>query len=116
MSKLNRSVRYLVLNATNQAVKPKDEMLAGFDPAVLARDGEIRKKHSPSFKNRAKAEAFGAALAGKYAGQRFYLAQIVSGCVVEPATGPWVATGAAVRDDLTAEDIEGLDGDGEDNE
>lgn len=109
MSKLNRTVRYLVMNRTNEVIAPRDESLAGFDPAALKAAGEIPKKFSPSFKNKAKAEAFGAALASKYPGERFYLAQIVAGCVVEPATGPWVATGTALADEHLAGDVESDD-------
>lgn len=114
MSKLNKNVRYLVLNRTNEVIAPRDEMLPGFDPAALKAAGEIAKKFSPSFKNKSKAEAFGAALAGKYPGERFYLAQIVAGVVIEPQTGPWVATGTALHDENLADD-EALAGD-EDNE
>lgn len=116
MSKLNRNVRFLVLNRTNQAVAPRDEMISGFDPAALKAAGEISKKFSPSFKNENKAKEFGAALAKKYPGERFYLAKITAGVMVEPSTGPWVATGTAVADEVTAEDLDGDLDDGSDNE
>jgi|SRR5688500_17950861 len=115
MSKLNRSVRYLVLNRTNEVIAPRDEMLPGFDPAALKASGEIAKKFSPSFKNEGTAKAFGAALASKYPGERFYLSKVIAGCVVEPAQGPWVATGTALADEHMADDADGLD-DGTDNE
>lgn len=110
---LNKSVRFLVLNRTNEVIAPKDEDIAGMDAATLKAQGAIPKKYSPSFKTKESAQKFGAALAGKYPGERFYLAQVIAGCVVEPATGPWVATGTALHDEATAED---LDGDGEPNE
>jgi hypothetical protein len=116
MSKLNKSVRFLVLNRTNQAVRALDENIPGMDAATLKARGEIAKKISPSFKNKGTAEKFGAALASKYPGERFYLAQIVAGCVVEPATGPWVATGATVADEHMADDVDLDSDDTDDNE
>lgn len=116
MAKLNTNVRFLVMNRTNQVIAPKDENLAGFEPKALKAAGEIPKQYSPSFKNRAKAEAFGAALAAKYPGERFYLSQVVAGCMVEPKVGPWVATGTTLRDDATAEDLDGEGDDLDDNE
>lgn len=106
MSKLCTSVRFLVMNRTNQVVAPKDEDIQGFDPASLKATGAIRKKYSPSFMSEAKAKEFGAALAAKYPGQNFYLAKVEAGVRVEPATGPWVATGTTLRDDATAEEID----------
>lgn len=117
MPKLNKSVRFLVLNRTNQAVAPRDENLPGFDPAALKASGEIRKKYSPSFKSEGTARAFGAALASKYPGERFYLAEIIAGCMVEPAQGPWVATGEGLADEHMAADVdEDCDLDDSDNE
>lgn len=107
MSKLNGNVRYLVLNRTNEVIAPRDENVAGMDAATLKAQGEIAKKFSPSFKNKATAEKFGAALASAYPGERFYLAQVIAGCVVEPKTGPWVATGTAAHDEMLATDVEG---------
>lgn len=115
MAKVNRNVRFLVLNRTNEVITPRDENIAGMDAASLKASGEIAKKFSPSFKNKVTAQKFGAALAAKYPGERFYLAQIVAGVVVEPATGPWVDTGAALHDEATAEDLDG-DDDGTPNE
>jgi hypothetical protein len=109
MAKLNRSVRYLVLNRTNEVVAPRDEDIAGMDAATLKAQGEIAKKFSPSFKNKGTAEKFGGALAAKYPGERFYLAQVIAGCVVEPQNGPWVATGTALHDEVLADDIDGDD-------
>jgi hypothetical protein len=114
MAKLNRSVRYLVLNRTNEAVVPRDENLPGFAAADLKASGDIRKKYSPSFMNEGAAKAFGAALAAKYPGQTFYLATITAGCLVEPATGPWVPTGAGIADETLAEDVDSEDLDGSD--
>jgi hypothetical protein len=111
MSKLNRSVRHLVLNRTNQAVAPRDENLPGFEPAALKAAGEIRKKFSPSIKSESVAKAFGAALASKYPGERFYLAKIVAGCMVEQ--GPWVATGTALADEHVASEECDDDSDGD---
>ena len=110
MSKLNKSVRYLVMNRINEVVFPKDENVPGYLAKDLKARGELSKMISPSFKNEATAKGFGAALAGKYPGQRFYLAKVIAGVCVEPQDGPWVATGATVRDDATAAD---LDTDGE---
>lgn len=109
MAKLNRSVRFLVLNRTNQAVAPRDENIAGQSAAELKARGDIRKKYSPSFMNKEAAQKFGAALAAKYPGENFYLAEITAGCVVEPKTGPWVATGTALADETLAEDIDSDD-------
>lgn len=106
---LNKSVRFLVLNRTNEVIAPRDEDIAGMDAATLKAQGEIAKKYSPSFKNKGTAQKFGAALASKYPGERFYLAQVIAGCVVEPATGPWVATGTAVHDEMLVDD-ESVDG------
>jgi hypothetical protein len=116
MSKLNRNVRHLVLNRTNQVIAPRDEMLPGFDPAALKAAGKIAKKYSPSFLDEGTAKAFGAALAAKYPGERFYLAKITAGCVVEPAAGPWVATGTAVADEHMAADVDSDALDDSDNE
>lgn len=121
MSKLNTTVRYLILNRTNEAVLPRDENIAGMDAATLKAAGEIPKKFSPSFKNKTTAQKFGAAVAAKYPGERFYLVQVVAGCMVEPATGPWVPTGAAalhdehMADGADTSNDEAVDGD-EDNE
>jgi hypothetical protein len=115
MSKINRNVRFLVLNRTNEVIAPRDEDIAGMDAATLKAQGEIRKKYSPSFKNKATAQKFGAALAAKYPGENFYLAQVVAGVKVEPATGPWVETGTALHDENLAEDLDGED-DGTPNE
>lgn len=116
MAKLNRNVRFLVLNRTNQVIAPKAENLPGFEPAALKAAGEIPKKYSPSFANEGTAKAFGAALAAKYAGERFYLAKVTAGVMIEPAAGPWVATGTALADEHMAEgDDESLDG-ADDNE
>jgi len=118
MPKLNRNVRFLVLNRTNQAVRPKDENIQGQTAAELKARGEISKKYSPSFKSEAGAKAFGAALAAKYPGERFYLVKVIAGCMVEPTTGPWVATDTAVADETLAANLDdegGLD-DADDNE
>ena len=116
VSKLNRSTRFLVMNRLNEVVFPKDEEIPGYLARDLKARGEISKMISPSFKNEGTAKGFGGALAAKYPGERFYLAKVIAGCVVEPATGPWVATGAALADDNTAEDLDGdLDG-ADDNE
>jgi len=48
---LNAKIRHLVMNRTNQAIAPRDELLDGFDPADLKARGEIPKKYSPSFVN-----------------------------------------------------------------
>lgn len=109
MSKINKSVRFLVLNRVNEAVFPKDEEIPGMTAAQLKATGAISKKISPSFKNKEDAQKFGAAVAAKYPGERFYLAQVIAGVMVEPATGPWVATGTALHDDTTAEDLDGDD-------
>lgn len=118
MSKLNKSVRFLVMNRVNEVVFPKDENIPGYLAKDLKARGELSKMISPSFKNEGTAKGFGAALAGKYPGERFYLAKVIAGVCVEPANGPWVATGTAVRDDATAEDLDdGADGlDADDNE
>lgn len=117
MAKLNRNVRFLVLNRTNQVVRPKDENISGFEPAALKAAGEIPKKYSPSFANEGTAKAFGAALAAKYPGERFYLAKVTAGVMIEPQAGPWVATGTALADEHMADegDDESLDG-ADDNE
>lgn len=118
MPKLNRNVRFLVLNRTNQAVRPKDENIPGQTAAELKAAGKIGKKYSPSFLTEQSAKEFGAALAAKYPGERFYLVKVIAGCMVEPATGPWVATGTAVADETLAADLDGEGGldDADDNE
>jgi hypothetical protein len=106
MSNLNKSVRYLVMNRTNQPVRAKDENIPGFLARDLKARGILKKMVSPSFLDEGVAKGFGAALAAKYPGQRFYLAKITAGCVVEPQQGPWVPTGGAVADDNTAADLD----------
>ena len=110
MSKLNSSVRYLVMNRTNEVIAPRDENLPGFDPGALKASGDLPKKFSPSFTKEAKAKAFAQALASAYAGERFYVAKVIGGAVDAPT---WVDAGAAVGDTATAADI---DTDTDDNE
>lgn len=109
---LSAKIRFLVLNRTNEVIAPRDEDIAGMDPASLKASGEIPKKFSPSFQNKATAQKFACALAAKYAGERFYVAQVLGGAVVEsPAT--WAdATTGVLHDEATAEDLD----DGEVNE
>lgn len=83
---LNAKIRFLVMNRTNQAIAPRDEMIEGFDPAALKADGEIPKKYSPSFVNEATARAFAQALAGKYPGENFYVAKVLAGVTASSVT------------------------------
>ncbi len=84
---LSPKIRHLVMNRTNQAIAPRDEMLAGYLPADLKAAGEIPKKYSPSFINESKAREFAQALALKYSGENFYVAKIVAG--VTAASVQW---------------------------
>lgn len=103
---LNAKVRYLVLNRTNEAIAPRDELIAGFDPAALKAAGEIPKKFSPSFQNLAKAKAFCQALAAKYPGERFYVTQVLGGAVVE-APSVWSdARPGMLHDENLADDVD----------
>jgi hypothetical protein len=95
-------IRYLVMNRTNEVVAPRDEMLAGFDPAALKASGEIPKKFSPSFKNKGTAQKFAGALAAKYGGQTFYVAQVIGGSVATNVT--WSdAVAGELHDDALAD-------------
>lgn len=103
MSKLNSSVRYLVMNRTNEVIAPRDENLPGFDPADLKAAGMLPKKFSPSFASadgENGAKAFAQALAAEYKGERFYVAKIVGGAVDAPT---WVDAGTAVHDTNTVD-------------
>lgn len=101
---LNAKVRYLVLNRTNETIAPRDEMIAGFDPAALKAAGEIPKKFSPSFRNLAKAKAFCQALASKYPGERFYVSQVLGGAVVESPSAWSDARPGELHDEALADD------------
>lgn len=103
---LNAKVRYLVMDRTNQVIAPRDEDIAGYDPAALKAAGEIPKKFSPSFQNLAKAKAFCQALAGKYPGERFYVTQVLGGAVVEAPTTWADARPGALHDENLADDVE----------
>ena len=106
-------IRYLVMNRTNEVIAPRDEKLAGFDPAALKAAGEIPKKFSPSFKSKAKAQSFAGALAAKYGGQTFYVAQVIGGSVATNVTWSDAVAGELHDESVTEED---LDDDGEPNE
>lgn len=106
MSKLNSSVRYLVMNRTNEVIAPRDENLPGFAPAALKASGMLAKQFSPSFKSdegATGAKAFARALAAQYKGERFYVAKVIGGAVDAPT---WVDAGNAVGDTVTAADID----------
>lgn len=98
-------IRYLVMNRTNEVIAPRDEMLAGFDPADLKAAGEIPKKFSPSFKNEGTAKRFSCALAAKYPGEAFYVSKVLGGAKVEPVLGAWSdAVAGELHDEALAED------------
>lgn len=104
---LNAKVRYLVMNRLNEAIAPRDEMISGYDPADLKARGEIPKKFSPSFANLATAKGFCQALASKYQGERFYVAQVLGGAVVE-APSTWSdARPGVLHDETLADDVDG---------
>lgn len=108
-------IRFLVMNRTNQVIAPRDEELDGFDPAALKASGMIPKKYSPSFRDAdgtTGAKAFASALAAKYPGERFYVAQVLGGAVVESPAAWSNAVAGALHDDSTAEDLD----DGQPNE
>lgn len=108
---LSAKIRYLVLNRTNQVIAPQDEDIEGMDKRTLKAAGEIPKQFSPSFQNKATAQKFACALAAKYEGERFYVAQVLGGAVVETAS--WTdATAGVLHDEATASDLD----DGEVNE
>jgi len=111
---MQAKVRYLVMNRTNEVIAPRDEDLPGFDPAALKAAGEIPKKYSPSFKSKEKAKAFATALAAKYGGEAFYVAQVIGGA--RTVSTQWAdATVGTLHDENLADDGDGLD-DGTDNE
>lgn len=100
-------IRYLVMNRTNQVIAPRDEELDGFDPADLKASGEIPKKFSPSFKSADTAKGFASALASKYPGERFYVAMVLGGAVVEPNPAPWSdAVAGELHDEQTADALD----------
>jgi hypothetical protein len=100
---LAAKIRYLVLNRTNEVIAPRDENLPDFDPAALKAAGEIPKKFSPSFTNKDTAKAFASALAAKYGGDRFYVAQVLGGAVVE--TSSWTdAVSGELYDEILVDD------------
>jgi hypothetical protein len=102
---LNTKIRYLVLNRTNQAVAPRDEMLEGYDPADLKASGEIPKKFSPSFVNEATARGFAEALALKYGGERFYVAKVLAGVQSEAVAWSEASPVTSLADTATADDL-----------
>lgn len=110
---LNTKTRFLVMNRTNQVIKPRDEKLGGaLDAGALKAAGEIPKKHSPSFINEGTARDFAEALANKYPKQRFYVAEVVAGCVKDEVS--WSEAAPVELADTQAEGID--DTDATDNE
>jgi hypothetical protein len=107
---MNAKIRYLVLNRTNQVIRPRDENLPGLDAATLKAEGEIPKKFSPSFLNEDKAREFAAALATKYAGERFYVAMVVAGVTSQSLTWSEAEPVDGLLDENTAADL-GTDAD-----
>ncbi len=105
---MSAKIRFLVMNRTNEVIAPRDEQLAGFDPAALKAAGELPKKYSPSFKSEGKAKAFAGALAAKYGGERFYVAKVIGGAVATNVT--WSdATVGELHDEVTAEECDSDD-------
>jgi hypothetical protein len=102
---LNAKIRHLVMNRTNQAIAPRDELLDGFDPADLKARGEIPKKYSPSFVNEGTARGFAAALAAKYPGERFYVAKVVAGCTKSDVQWSEATPVTSLADEATADDL-----------
>lgn len=103
---ISAKTRFLVMNRTNQAIPPRAENLAGYLPADLKAAGEIPKKFSPSFVNEGTARGFAAALATKYPGQRFYVAEIVAGCVKSDVAWSEATPVAGLLDEATADDLD----------
>lgn len=96
---LAAKIRYLVMNRTNEVIAPRDEEVEGFNAADLKAAGEIPKKFSPSFQNEGTAKRFACALAAKYPGERFYVAKVLGGAVVEPQLGAWSDASSGVLHD-----------------
>lgn len=112
---LTAKVRFLVLNRTNQVIKPRDENLAGMTAAELKAQGEIPKKFSPSFIKEETARNFAEGLAHKYPGERFYVAMVLAGVTKGGVSWSEAEPVDALDDSNTASVIDDLD-DGTDNE
>lgn len=109
---LSAKVRYLVLNRTNQVIKPRDENLPGMAAAELKAAGEIPKKFSPSFINEQTARDFAEGLALKYKGENFYVAQVIAGVTKGDVQWSEATPVESLDDSATAADLD----DGTDNE
>lgn len=80
---INRTVRFLVLDSKNKAIRPKDQPAAAAGLAL-----SLQKNTSPSHLTAESAEDFASALAELNPGDRFYVVQTLGvACVPdEPVT------------------------------
>ena len=109
---LNTKTRFLVMNRTNQAIKPRDERLPGMSAEELKASGDIPKKYSPSFVREETARAFAEGLALKYPGQNFYVAEVIAGVAKGNVSWSEASPVDGLDDADTAADLD----DGSDNE
>jgi len=92
--------RFLILDRTNQAMKPSEH-------GYPIDDVKNQKKFSPSFLDATKARKFGAYLADMNPGELYFLVE-VAGCVSVPEGAVWADAVPAVLPtaDIAAEGID----------